>query len=54
MNTNVSKFGAAETFIFIGEFLLNCVESVAIGGVFGLIATWLLKKGKGLEEEAAF
>lgn len=41
-------------FIFIGEFLLNCIESLAIGGSFGLLATWLLKKGKALEEEAAF
>lgn len=51
LSVNLNNLGAAEVFIFVGEFLLNCVGSIILGALFGLIASWLLKVSEALDED---
>jgi len=54
LHSNINEFGVPESLMFMGQFFLNCLISIAIGSVVGLVTTWLLKKGEALEEDPAF
>jgi NhaP-type Na+/H+ or K+/H+ antiporter len=40
--------------MFGANFLKNCVVSVILGTFFGLLSSWMLKKGKALSHEPVF